>query len=224
MITSVFFDLDGTLFNTAPDLTHALNLTLTHHGKPKVTIAQLRDYIHGGSNMMVSYGFKLTPDHPEFSAIKTEFLQHYLDHIAVDTHLYEGIESVLAYLEMQQYKFGIVTNKPGWLTEPLLMRFGFDKRTQCIVSGDSLARRKPHPDPLLYACELTQSHPAKSVYIGDTLGDVEASKAAGMLAFAVSYGYHPIGSSPDQWHADCIIHHPKDIITSLQHYSSKVPL
>jgi phosphoglycolate phosphatase len=115
----------------------------------------------------------------------------------------------------------VVTNKPGWLTEPLLDAFGLRQRAACVVSGDSLARRKPHPEPLLHACALCGVTAAESVYVGDAQRDVEAARAAGMRAVVALYGYLGEDEMPTSWKADHTIQHPSDLLTWLAAQEAK---
>ena len=119
-------------------------------------------------------------------------------------------------LEVNRYRWGIVTNKPGWLTTPLLALLGLSKRPGCVVSGDTLPQRKPHPAPLLHACQLLDLEPDSAVYVGDAQRDIEAGKNAGMKTIIARYGYISSDEKPDNWGADSIIDSPVELLSWLE--------
>lgn len=216
-IKAVFFDLDGTLFDTAPDLAFSMDQVLKKHGREPVDFKEFRFYIYGGTNSMVKYAFDIEVDHPEFPSIKKEFLDIYSRESTKRTLFFSGMKEVLTYLNNHNIHWGIVTNKPFWLSEPLINYFGIAKQCQCLVCGDSVKQRKPSPEPLLKACEIVEVAPAFSVYIGDTETDIIAAKAAGMYSIGAVYGYAPRNSIPDSWNADYLIQSPIDIIDWIKH-------
>jgi phosphoglycolate phosphatase len=125
------------------------------------------------------------------------------------------MDELLDQLETLGYNWGVVTNKPGWLTDPLLKNLGLHDRAACIVSGDTLERRKPHPAPMLHACELIGSKPEHCVYVGDAERDVEAGRNAGMHTLVALFGYFQAHDRPHEWHADGMIQAPSDLLTWL---------
>lgn len=215
-IKAVFFDLDGTLFDTAPDLTFSMNQVLKKHGRRPVDDKEFRLSIYAGTNSMVKFAFDIDVDHPEFALIKKEFLDIYSEQSTKRTLFFSGMEEVLSYLNDNNIAWGIVTNKPYWLSEPLINYFGIAEKCRCLVCGDSVKQRKPSPDPLLKACEIVAVAPAFSVYIGDTETDIIAAKAAGMHSVGAVYGYAPKESNPETWNADYLIHSPISIIEWLK--------
>ena len=202
---AIFFDLDGTLLDTSPDLLHALNTLLARYDVEPVPLDEFRYHIYGGTETMLGFGFAIDADHPNYPELRREYLDIYRDHLAVHTELYRGIETLLHHLEQHDFPWGIVTNKPGWLTDPLLDNMGLSERCISIVSGDTLPTRKPDPAPLLHACALADCDPTRSIYVGDTETDIIAAKAAGMLAVGVRYGYHPKNSDPREWDSDLLV-------------------
>lgn len=219
-IQAVFFDLDGTLFDTAPDLTFALNQLLMKRGLETVSEEKFRPHIQGGGPTMLGFGFGISPSHPDYPILRTEFLQIYSENLAQGTKLFPGMEHVLNYLDNYPLPWGIVTNKPGGLTTALLTSFGFMDRCVCIVAGDTLPTKKPHPGTLLHACQIAQVSPQHSVYIGDTPEDVMAARAAGMYSIATTWGYREEHNNPNDWQADVVIHHAQEIVTWLQSHMS----
>ena len=149
----VLFDLDGTLLDTAPDLTAALNRLRRERGDPELSPAAIRPTVSHGSPGMLKLGFGLEPDDARYAELNQRFLALYREAIAVQTALFPGMAEVLTHLEAVGIPWGVVTNKPGWLTEPLLKALALWARAACVVSGDTLDKRKPDPEPLWYACE-----------------------------------------------------------------------
>lgn len=212
-IKAVFFDLDGTLLDTAPDLADACNALLAEYQRPPIPLTEFREWIHGGAMRMVCESFQIRTEHPDYPTIKAALLQNYQKRLTQKTRLFPGIKQVLRYLETAQIPWGIVTNKHAYLTQPLLNHFELTERCCCIISGDTLPTAKPHPAPLLHACELMHILPQDSVYVGDTLGDIQAAQAAHMRSIAVSYGYRPTGSKIEEWGADAYVASPDALLS-----------
>lgn len=208
---NVLFDLDGTLLDTAPDLAYALNQVRANHGQPPLPFAAIRPYVSHGSFALTRLGFDLPDDTPEFETRRQDLLSVYHQNLARGTRLFEGMEAVLQDLEARAMRWGIVTNKPGWLTNPLLAQLGLQDRAGCVVSGDTLAERKPHPAPLLHAAAQLGVAAGSCVYVGDAARDVEAGKRAGMRTLVALYGYIGPGEDPAGWHADGSVSTPAEI-------------
>ena len=215
-IRNVLFDLDGTLVDTAPDLAAALNQTLIRRGRDPLPFETIRPSVSLGGATLVQLGFGLEHSDPEFVRLHKEFLDIYRRDLAVHSCLFPGMERVLRRLEQMDMPWGIVTNKPAWLTDPLTQVLQLDTRTPCIVSGDTLEQRKPHPAPLLHACKLLQCEPQATVCIGDARRDVEAGLSAGMQTLIAAYGYIDADEDLGSWGADDIIDCPQDILSWLQ--------
>lgn len=213
---AVFFDLDGTLLDTAPDLAQALNQLLKKYGHPVLSLEEIRPTVAQGSAGMLGKGFKMTPEDPRYVPIRTEFLDSYRQCMTQKTNFFPGIEQVLKYLDDAKIPWGIVTNKPGWLAEPLLKHFKLNERYRCLVAGDLLPKRKPHPEPLWHACQLVNVNPEQSLYIGDAEEDAIAAKAAGMKCLIAKYGYADPNKQSHEWPADHFIENPADIISWLK--------
>jgi phosphoglycolate phosphatase len=210
--SSVLFDLDGTLLDTAPDLAHALNLVRAEEGLEALPYERIRPQVSNGARALVLLGFGGDERHPRFEIRRQRLLASYRDNLCRETRLFAGMESVLTTIERTGGRWGVVTNKPGWLTEPLLAQLGLLARAACVVSGDTVARRKPHPDPLLHAAQLAATAPANCVYIGDARRDAEAARAAGMGMLAAAFGYIEPTEDPAEWGADAIIATPAQIL------------
>lgn len=215
MIRTILFDLDGTLLDTAPDLAYALNTLLQEQGRPALAFETIRPVVSHGGRALIELGFAVGPDDTAFEPLRERLLEIYKDNIACHTRLFPGMEAVLEHIEAHQMRWGIVTNKPSWLTDPLLVALGLFERSACVVSGDSTAFRKPHPEPMFHACRLSNSSTDECLYIGDAARDIEAGKKAGMRTLAALYGYIEEDDDIYQWGADAVIDKPADILTWL---------
>jgi phosphoglycolate phosphatase len=211
-ISTVLFDLDGTLIDTAPDLAYALNLTRSNYGLPPIEFNDIRQVVSLGGAAMIKLAFNVEKTDAEFPEIRDKFLSIYSDNIHTHSKLFDGMENVINTLDDTGYRWGIVTNKPEWLTTPLLESMGLDKRVKCVVSGDTLPYMKPSPEPLLHACKQLQCPADVCVYIGDAKRDIEAGCAAGMLTIIATYGYIEETTILDEWGANSMISHPEELL------------
>lgn len=210
-IAAVLFNLDGTLLDTAPDLAAALNRLRARHGQPPLPYEIIRPLASHGSYALTRLGFDHAEDSPEFEATRLALLDVYHAHVAEETTLFPGMETLLRAIEAAGLRWGIVTNKPGWLTEPLLATLNLALVPGCVVSGDTLPERKPHPAPLLYAAACIDCPPAACLYVGDAARDIEAGKRAGMQTLVAAYGYLGAEDDPAAWEADGIVGSPAEI-------------
>jgi len=131
------------------------------------------------------------------------------------------MDEVIQTLESAQILWGIITNKPTWLTEPLMQELDMEKRAACIISGDTTNHRKPHPAPMHHACKITNSEPVHTLYVGDAQRDIDAGRAAGMHTLIAQYGYINADEDPSQWQADGMVAHPNEIITWIKNFSDR---
>jgi phosphoglycolate phosphatase len=208
---AMLFDLDGTLLDTAPDMIGALNLVLGEEGRAPLAFDVVRSSVSHGAVRLVSVGF---PDAQgeEFERLRQRFLRVYSENLADGTRLFDGLEAVLGHLESSGVPWGVVTNKPGWLTDPLMQRLGLASRAACVVSGDTVAERKPHPLPLLHAAKIAGVEPTRCVYVGDAERDIVAGRAAGMQTVAAAYGYLGPDDSPAAWNPHGIVERPEQVL------------
>lgn len=211
-IRTVLFDLDGTLLDTAPDLAYALNETLREFGEEPLPYATIRPVVSHGGIALIKLGFGLGPEDEGYVPRRQRLLEIYRTNIARATRPFAGMDEVLETLERQGLNWGVVTNKPAWLTEPLLKALGLYDRAATIVSGDTLAERKPHPAPMLHACEFVGSHPQECLYVGDAKRDIEAGRNAGMHTMIALFGYIGDEDDPRQWGADTLVETPDGIL------------
>ena len=219
-IQAVFFDLDGTLLDTAPDLAYAMNLLLDEHNKPPLVFDDFRFHIYGGTKTMLAHALAIDESDANYQDIRESYLQKYRQHLTKATTFFPYIEQVLEHLDELGIPWGIITNKPGWLTQPLMEHFAIDSRSCCIISGDDLEKRKPHPDPLLHAATLSQIDPTRAIYVGDTETDVIAARAAGMFSISMLYGYHQRDSRPDQWPTHALLETAAEIMTWVERFNT----
>jgi phosphoglycolate phosphatase len=215
-IRAVLFDLDGTLLDTAPDMIVALNTLLGLEGRAPLPFELARTQVSHGSTGMLRQAFPEVVQGAEFEQLRTRFLALYSERLAQDTALFSGCDTVLDTLERNDIAWGIVTNKPAFLTEPLLKALDLSGRAGCVVSGDTLPERKPHPAPLLHAAQLLAMPPQQCIYVGDAQRDVQAAHAAGMQVLLALYGYLGPDDQPDSWQADAQIQTPVEILQWLK--------
>lgn len=214
-IRTVLFDLDGTLLDTAPDLANALNAVLRANGREALPFDIIRPVVSHGGRALIELGFGITANDPDFEPLKQQLLDFYENNIADQTSLFPGMPEVLEHIESRGLNWGVVTNKPGWLTNPLMDALGLAERAAGIVSGDTLNERKPHPAPLLHACELIGTEPRHCLYIGDAERDIQAGHNAGMPTLVALFGYLTADDQPQRWGATALIHEPRDILAWL---------
>lgn len=206
------FDLDGTLVDTAPDLAATLNVLRAERGLEPLPFDVIRPHVSHGARAMVQVGFGIDERDARFAALRQRFLDLYRERLMQDSRLFDGMDEVLATLENRGVKWGVVTNKPAWLTEPLLRDLGLAPRAACVISGDSTRNRKPHPEPLLHASALVGVAPEQCLYIGDAERDIEAGRAAGMKTLVALFGYLGQDDRPHEWDADGMVDTPLDIL------------
>ncbi|WP_435626390.1 HAD-IA family hydrolase [Candidatus Ferrigenium straubiae] len=215
MIKAVLFDLDGTFADTAPDLAAALNHTRTARNLPPLPLETIRPQASHGSRGLLRLGFGIEPDAPDYDALRDIFLSYYERNICVHTRLFTGMAELVNELERRGIQWGIVTNKPQRYTDPLMQALGYAERAACLVSGDTCAHAKPHPEPLLHACALAGAAPAHCLYLGDDLRDMQAANAAAMPGIIAGYGYVGADASVENWNAQGSVNHPTELIRFL---------
>ncbi len=212
----VLFDLDGTLADTAPDLAHALNETLRGQGRAPLPFEQIRPQVSHGGAALIRLGFGLTEEDPQFEPLRRQFLDIYQNNLTRHSRLFPGMDELLRQLERRDILWGVVTNKPSWLTNPLMDQLCLTQRAVSIVSGDTTSQRKPHPQPVLHACKQAGVAPAQTLYIGDAQRDIEAGNRAGTTTLSARFGYIEAQDDPDSWDADGAVDHPLEILQWLE--------
>jgi phosphoglycolate phosphatase len=197
----VLFDLDGTLIDTAPDMVAVLQDLQRDNGQKPIPYDIGRMSVSNGALGLIRIGFP-DSDEEQRRQLHQQYLERYALNVCQRSAVFPGLEALLERLDAENCPWGIVTNKPARMTDPLLRKLGLANRSACIVSGDSLTQRKPHPAPLLYACEIAGFDPKSTIYVGDAERDVEAGRRAGMTTIAVGYGYVMADDDPESWGAD----------------------
>jgi phosphoglycolate phosphatase len=210
-IGAVLFDLDGTLLDTAPDMIHALNRVRAEQGEAPLPFDLARTQVSHGSSGLIRLAFPHLNAEP-LEKLRLRLLDLYSARLAEDTALFPGCETVLQGLAARGLSWGIVTNKPAFLTEPLLTALRLDVRAGCVVSGDTLPQRKPHPAPLLHAAALLALPAKRCLYVGDAERDVQSARAANMAVLVARYGYLGPADDPDAWAPDAHIDTPEQIL------------
>ncbi len=208
-IRAALFDFAGTLADPAADLSRAVNRLRAARGLPELPLAELRPHASAGARGLIGAGLGILPEHPEYLALREDFLRHYESGICVDTRLFPGMLELLSALEAGRLRWGIVTNKSTRLTQIVVRDLGLDLRAACIVCGDTTPHLKPHPASLLHAAKELALDPAECVYLGDDLRDIQAARSAGMRCVAAGWGY---GEGLAAWNADAVLERPQDLM------------
>lgn len=218
-IRTVLFDLDGTLLDTAPDLAYALNEVLKQDSRPALKLDELRPLVSHGARALIEYAYRLRPGDEGYEERRQRLLEFYRNSLARETRPFPGIPELLDAIEARAMNWGVVTNKPSGLTEPLLDALLLLERAACVVSGDTIAHSKPHPAPMLLACERAGSHVTECLYIGDALRDIEAGRNAGMATLIAGFGYVPDNTDLSAWNANGIVGSPADILAWIESFN-----
>lgn len=212
---AVFFDLDGTLVDTADDLAAPVNHMREARGLKPLPLEEYRPFASAGSRGLLHIGLGATTDDPDYPALRTEFLNRYEQEIAVHSRLFDGMPELLAWLEANGIRWGVISNKLEYLVRRLVQQLGLGHRVALAYGGDTAPRAKPWPDPLKMALQETGLTARQCVYIGDDLRDIQAAHAVDMPAVAAAYGYGNPNEIP-QWKADHIVTSPQEFLTMLK--------
>lgn len=201
--SAVLFDLDGTLIDTAPDMVAVLQAMQLDHGRIPVDYETGRAYVSNGAAGLLRLGFPEADD-DQVEALRPEYLERYLERVSDASTLFPRLGDLVDQLDEHARPWGVVTNKPRHLTEPLMLALDLLDRAACCVSGDTLPTRKPDPAPLHHACEVAGIEAAAAIYVGDSARDIQAGRAAGMVTIAAAYGYITPDDDAEAWGADVI--------------------
>lgn len=213
---AVLFDLDGTLVDSAPDLAGALNDLRAQHGQAPVPYEQLRPLAGSGARGMVGAGFGVGPGDDAFPALREAFLALYERRLLKSSTVFEAVPAVLAGVERAGRPWGVVTNKAGYLAEPLLRGLSLHQRAAVLVAGDTTPHTKPHPAPLLHAAQLLGVPATRCVYVGDDARDMQAGRAAGMATVAAAWGYLGRDAVVGAWGAHHVAASPNELLNWLE--------
>lgn len=210
-IRCVLFDLDGTLVDTAPDLGGSANYVREQLGMPPLPIQDYRPVASAGARGLLGKALGIAPDHVDFPKHRDTFLEHYRANLSKASRLFDGMDDLLRALEQRGVRWGVVTNKPSWLTKPLMQELKLHTRSACDISADEVPKAKPAPDGILRACELLALSPTQCIYVGDDKRDIDAGHAAGMKTIAADWGYLGDNGPIESWQADAIAATPADL-------------
>lgn len=188
---TIVFDLDGTLVDSSPDLTAALNVALAAVGRPAVDPATVRHLVGHGARALIERGLAVSGGggEDEIARALPAFLAYYAAHIADGSRPYPGAVAAMDALAAAGVRLAVCTNKPLALAKALIAALGWTDRFAAVLGGDTLSVRKPDPAPLLAAIAAAGGDPATSVYVGDTSVDVATARAANVPVIIVAFGF-----------------------------------
>ncbi|RXE84903.1 MULTISPECIES: HAD family hydrolase [Pseudoalteromonas] len=215
MIQAVLFDLDGTLLDTSDDLGAALNHVLTANKMPTVGKQVYSSAISNGVAAMLQVGFGESLQRYDTQVLRQGVLDYYLANLSVHSQCFAQIGELLAALAEKEIQVGIMTNKPEFLTLPLLKQIPELAKIETVVCGDTLAVAKPHPEPLLLVASKLGVSPEQCIYVGDAERDIIAAKSAKMISAAAMWGFIPSEAEAKSWHADLYLTNPLDTLSHI---------
>jgi 2-phosphoglycolate phosphatase len=215
-IQAVLFDLDGTLIDSAPDLGAAADKMRTDRGLASLPLAQYRPMTGTGARGMLGVAFGMSPEHPDFAVLREEFFANYEACMTQRTLAFDEVAELIDALLARRLAWGVVTNKASRFTDPLTRAMPLFASASAVISGDTTAHSKPHPEPLLEAARRLRVAPKKCIYVGDDERDVVAGLAAGMGTVAATYGYLGNRADTRRWGAHAAIASPLQLLQLLQ--------
>ncbi|CAA6603538.1 Phosphoglycolate phosphatase [Rhodospirillaceae bacterium LM-1] len=220
-ILALLFDLDGTLVDSLPDLSHALNLQLAEEGLRSLEQAEVRLMIGDGAKKLVERAFGAAGRAPlaDIEAKVSRFLELYEESPAQRTTVYHGVVETLSALKEKGLKLAVVTNKPQEATERVLAGLELGGLFDAVVGAGRTKALKPDPAPLLFALEKLGVGKEQAVMVGDNANDVDAAKALNIPVVAVTYGY--ARTAPESLGADLLIESMSDLPTALRWFSAR---
>ena len=215
-VRAVLFDLDGTLVDTAPDLVGCVQDVMRARGARPLPFKTLRSYVSRGVRGLLgaAYGPEFI-ESAEYPDVFEQCLKLYSARLAERSRLFPGMRRVLDDLSRQCICWGVVTNKPEYLTLSLLEALDLAEHCGVTVAGGTTAKTKPHPEPMLYAAEQLSVDPMSCVMLGDDPRDIEAAHAASMTGLAAAWGYFPPDEDISTWGAAAVLDSPVDLLSWL---------
>jgi N-acetyl-D-muramate 6-phosphate phosphatase len=211
---AIFFDLDGTLIDSAPDLAAAADKLRIDRGLPSIAYERYRPMAGAGARGMLQIAFEMKPDHADYEAFREEFYVNYENDLTARTFAFDGVVQLLEAIRNQSMPWGIVTNKSKRFTNPLVAQMPLLQGAAAVISGDTTPHTKPHPEPVLAAARMAGLDPKQCWYVGDDRRDIESGRAAGMLTIAANWGY--LGEhAVHEWGADAVADQPVDLLHML---------
>ena len=214
-IRAVLFDLDGTLIDSAPDLGAAADKMRVDRGLTSLPLAHYRPMAGAGARGMLGLAFGVAPNDSEFVAMRDEFFLNYEQCMLQRTRAFIGVPELILQLQQMGLPWGVVTNKAARFTQPLTRAMPLFASAGTLISGDTTAHAKPHPEPLFEAARQLDCPPEHCLYVGDDERDIVAGLAAGMVTVAATYGYLGQAINPTDWGAHATIESPTALIELL---------
>ena len=214
-IMAVLFDLDGTLIDSAPDLGAAADQMRVNRGMSSLALDAYRPLAGSGARGMLSVAFGMTPQDPQFEAMREEFFCNYENCMTERTYAFDGVAEMIQQLSQAGLQWGVVTNKSARFTDPLTRGMPLFATAGTVISGDTTPHSKPHPAPLLEAARRLGLAPARCLYVGDDERDIIAGLAAGMGTVAADYGYLGDKADTTSWGAHARIKSPLELLKLL---------
>ncbi len=212
-IECVLFDLDGSLIDTAADFKAVVDTLTAENNRETVSNEEIYQTVSDGARALVKLAFEIQEDHSSFASLNERLLELYYEELnQTKARLYPGLDSLLANLEAANIPWGIVTNKPEKYTLRLLENLRLLTRCGSLVCPDHVENRKPHPEPILKACEELSANIERTVYIGDHVRDIQSAKNADVIAIAAAYGYLGADARVEEWYADFIVQESNQIL------------
>lgn len=217
-IRAVMFDLDGTLLDTAPDFVVVVNQLRAEEGLVELSPETIRAGVSNGSKALIKLAFEIDDSHSQFERLRERLLALYLDHIAVYTQPFPGIQALLDNLASKNIAWGIATNKPAAYTLPLMSALAIQPAPVSVICPDDVARSKPDPECLHLASKQLGCAPQEIIYIGDHKRDIDCGRDAGSITIAATYGYLDINENPTDWNADYSVNNADEIWPIIEKY------
>ncbi len=212
---ALLLDLDGTLVDTAPDMIACLDALLAEHDHPPAEYERARQKVSDGALGLLSLAFGLAETDAQMAGLRARYLEIYAENLCNQSYLFKGFEAVFETVSVHGWHWGVVTNKPHALALPLLAALQLRPTRACLVGGDTLPERKPHPAPLLHAARILDVPAERCIYVGDAERDIQAGRAAGMRTIAARYGYLSDPQDAQRWQADHVIDSPAELAALL---------
>ena len=218
-IKAVFFDLDGTLLDSAPDFFIAMHRLQDEHQKPRVDEELIRETVSNGARALTTLASGLTEGDAAFDQYHQRLLALYSEEAGKNCRLFKGMQRLVKFLKREPLFWGIATNKPSRFTDKIYQDAQLSLllgEPDTVVCPDHVSQAKPDPEMLLLACQQVGCQPYEVVYIGDHKRDIDCGIAAGTKTVAVSYGYIDDNTDLETWNADYIADSADDIWTYIQ--------
>ncbi len=210
-ITSVLFDLDGTLADTSQDMCDSLNRILDDHKLKTVQCSELKKYISRGAVGIIEFASIVNGRSVDSSLIRSEFLEDYKDNCFINTKINNNMYDLIDYLVGKNILVGVVTNKHSRYVNKIIEGLNLSDKLSCVVTGDMVSNPKPDIDGLIKAAEITKCKVSNTIYVGDDERDIIAGRNAGMMTVAADFGFISPETNIRLWKADLIINDSSDL-------------